>query len=124
MKSKWNLTTYLGNALSAQMVVCGVKKSMSLKNIVEHRLEISEPFRERKNKDEGIVNLLIRRYGLQPAIDRREINKDGIVALVQDYATMDRAWRKVLEEREDLRGKDYGDKDRLEQEKMKQLGYK
>ena len=100
---------------------------MSLKDLVKSYLEEQSLFRERKNKDRGIVNLLINRYGLHHAIDRGEITKDRIVALVQDYASMDRAWRKTLEENLELRGSDYGEtdgtKDGLEQKKMIELGY-
>lgn len=96
---------------------------MSMRHLVEDYLEDQPLFRERKNKDRGIVNLLIDRYGLHHAIQRGEITKDRIVALVQDYATMDRAWRKVLEEKPTLRGSDYEEKDRLEYKKMKELGY-
>lgn len=96
---------------------------MSLRNLVEDYL-IQEPkFRERTAKDRGIVNLLVNRYGLHYAIERGEITKDRIIALVQDYATMDRAWRKTLQERSDLRGTDYDEKDDLEAEVCEQLGY-
>lgn len=96
---------------------------MSLKILVEDYLDEQPLFRERKNKDRGIVNLLINRYGLQPAIARGEITKDRIVAMVQDYASMDRAWRKALAENPKWRGKDYDEKDELEAQKMSELGY-
>lgn len=96
---------------------------MSLKTLVKSYLEEQPLFRERKNKDRGIVNLLINRYGLQHAIERGEITKDRIVSLVQDYATMDRQWRKTLEEYPEMRGNDYDEKDQLEYAKMAELGY-
>lgn len=96
---------------------------MSLKYLVEDYLKEQSLFRERKNKDRGIVNLLINRYGLHHAIERGEITKDRIIALVQDYASMDRAWRKTLEDQPMLRGTDYDDKDDLEAKKMAELGY-
>ena len=96
---------------------------MSLKDLVKSYLEEQSLFRERKNKDRVIVNLLINRYGLHHAIDRGEITKDRIVALVQDYASMDRAWRKTLEENPSLRGKDYDEKYELEIRTMAGLGY-
>ena len=96
---------------------------MSLRNLVEDYLEQEPKFRERSAKDRGIVNLLVNRYGLHYAIERGEITKDRIIALVQDYTSMDRAWRKTLQERPALRGTDYDDKDELESEKRAELGY-
>ena len=96
---------------------------MSLKHLVADRLDEDPMFRERANKDDGIVSLLINRYGLHYAIHRGEITKGRIVALVQDYASMDRLWRKILEENPLLRGTDYDDKDQLEAKVMVSLGY-
>lgn len=48
---------------------------------------------------------------------------EGLAAAVQDYASMDRAWRKSLEEHPELRGEDYDSKDQLEAETMNNLGY-
>lgn len=87
-------------------------------------LEDQPLFRERKNKDRGIVNILMRKYKpLEDAIEHGILTKDTVTAMVQDYASMDRAWRQALEQNEGLRGKDYGDKEMLEQEKMIALGY-
>lgn len=82
---------------------------------------VSEPlFRERKNKDRGQVNLLIERY---PSL--KDVPKEHIIAAVQDYASMDRSWRQILSRATNahLRGKDYDDKDELEVEKQRELGY-
>jgi len=94
-----------------------------MRHLVEDYLQDQPLFRERKNKDRGIVNLLINRYGLHHAIERGEITKDRLVALVQDFSTMDRAWRKTLEEKAHLRGSDYDEKDELENKAMHGLGY-
>lgn len=96
---------------------------MSLKHLVEDYLEDQPLFRERKNKDRGIVNLLINRYGLHHAIEQGILSKERITAIVQDYASMDRAWRKTLEENATLRGTDYDDKDQLEVKAITALGY-
>lgn len=97
---------------------------MSQKTAVENYLDEQPLFRERKNKDRGIVNLLMNRYGaLKSAIDQGLISKDTLTAIVQDYASMDRAWRKALAENPKWRGKDYDDKDELEAQKMVELGY-
>lgn len=76
-------------------------------------------FRERKNKNKGIANLISMKYGIEIPNDKR----DDIVA---DILNMDRQWRKCLEEDETLRGKDYdvnNSKTILEQKKMLELGY-
>jgi hypothetical protein len=96
---------------------------MSQKNLIENYLENDKSFRERSNKDKGIVDLLINKYGLFYLINQRMITKDTLVDMVQDYASMDRSWRYILEHNPQLRGKDYDDKDRLEAEKMEALGY-
>ena len=96
---------------------------MSLKIQIEEYLDEQPLFRERKNKDRGIVNLLINRYGLHHVIEQGILTKESITAIVQDYASMDRSWRKSLEENEKWRGKDYDDKDELEAKAMVGLGY-
>jgi hypothetical protein len=79
----------------------------------------SEPrARERTNKDRAIVNLLVAH---NPTL--KTIDKNVLVDLVKDHNSMDRMWRKILEERPDLRGADYWDKEILEQKKILNLGY-
>lgn len=75
--------------------------------------------RERKFKNEAIVHILWQSH----ALDISGVSKTLLCVLFQDYASYDRAWRKVLEECPDLRGTDYGDKEILEQEKMLELDY-
>jgi len=97
---------------------------MKLKQQIIEYLETEPKFRERSCKDRGIVNLLMRRYaGLRAAIEQGFISKEVLIAAVQDYASMDRAWRQALEQNEHLRGSDYGEKDELERKKMEELGY-
>lgn len=82
--------------------------------------------RERRFKDRAIVNLLSKQYGwLMRLIAETPAIKESVVRLVQDYASYDRAWRKLLadEENKHLRGSDYGDKVKYEQEKLVELGY-
>lgn len=75
-------------------------------------------FRERKNKDRGIVNLLIQRY---PSLET--IPKDILVDVVRDFNSMDRLWRLALREDESLRGADYEQKEELSQKEQLYLGY-
>lgn len=89
-------------------------------------LEKEPLFRERKNKDRGMVNMLAKKYGiLQQLIDKKIVSKDTLAAIMQDYATADRAWRQILSRKGNahLRGKDYYSKDELERQKQRELGY-
>lgn len=97
---------------------------MKIKDLVIAYLEKQPLFRERKNKDQGIVNILIGRHTkLGDAIRTGVITKGFVVEMVQEYASMDRAWRQALEHDPNLRGSDYDDKVRLEQKKEIELGY-
>ena len=90
---------------------------MNMKNAVIGYLKDEPKFRERKNKDRGIVNLLMRRYApIRVAIETGVISKDLLTDIVKDHASMDCAWRQALEHDPSLRGSDYDEKDRLEQE--------
>ena len=97
---------------------------MTLKTNVEQYLRTQPLFRERKNKDMGIVNLLINRhFKLGEVIRTGMLSKGQLKDIVQEYASMDRAWRQALEQDPNLRGKDYGDKAKLEQTAQVALGY-
>ena len=79
----------------------------------------SEPrARERRSKDRGIVNMLIRQF---PALE--EIPKETIVEIVQEYNSLDRYWRKAMLEHPHLRGADYDTKAVVEQRAMQSIGY-
>lgn len=97
---------------------------MKIKESVEEYLREQPLFRERKNKDRGIVNLLGRRYGaLGLLLKRGELTVDTVVAIIQDAYSMDRRWRQALQHDPTLRGSDYDDKEVLEQEAEIELGY-
>ena len=97
---------------------------MNAKQEVKSYLEIEPKFRNRRSKDYGLVNLLAHKYRtLGQAIASGLITKEVVVALVQDYATYDRAWRQLLEQNPELRGTDYGQKEELEKQKQIELGY-
>ena len=95
-----------------------------MKESVKKYLEDEPKFRERKNKDAGIVNLLMMRHpALYDIIKTRLISRESFVVIMQEYATMDRSWRDILLYNEELRGEDYDDKLSLEDKKKKELGY-
>lgn len=97
---------------------------MSFKTQVEKYLRDQPLFRERKNKDRGTINLLLKMHSdIALAVSDGRIDKDDLVVFAQQYASMDRAWRQALEQNPDLRGSDYDDKDHLEHKKLQELGY-
>ena len=97
---------------------------MKTKDLVTKYLDEQPLFRERRNKDRGIVNILIsRHYKLGEVIRTGVISKEFVTEMMQEYASMDRYWRLTLKGRPDLRGKDYEDKHVLEQDREIDLGY-
>ena len=81
-----------------------------------HKLQGSEWFRERKNKDKGIALMLIEKYLL-------EIESSRLTAVIQDASSMDRFWRKCTRDYPALRGKDYETKKQVVQRKQLEYGY-
>ena len=79
-------------------------------------LEKSLTFRERSQKDVCLAKLLIQKYNL-------DIEPERLKHVLQEYNTLDRNWRKILNENEHLRGTDYGEKQGLEERKLTELGY-
>lgn len=49
--------------------------------------------------------------------------EEKLAKFCDDFMTLDRYWRQILQQREDLRGEDYNDKKVLAQEKQLELGY-
>lgn len=90
----------------------------TLYTIVENFLRHRPYARERRNKDYALAALLSERYGLG---DR--ITAETLVAVLQEYGSMDRYWRKALLDNTELRGEDYDTKDKVEHDKLEELGY-
>lgn len=89
-----------------------------MENQVLEYLQNEPKFRERHNKDRGIVNLLQLKY--RTLLD---IPKETLVAFIQDANSMDRYWRKLTGEHPEIRGNDYNTKKIVEQRKEIELGY-
>jgi hypothetical protein len=88
-----------------------------MKEEVINYLKSDPRFRERSKKWKGIANLLVKKYNL-------EIDAKKLMDIIAEASSMDRTWRDTLLNDKTLRGTDYyEDKDRLEQEKMLELGY-
>lgn len=92
--------------------------SIFKKGQVEEYLASEPRFRERRNKDQGIANLLRRKYP-----ELRNIDKEIVIAAIKDAHSMDRAWRQALEKHPCYRGSDYSEKQELESIARKDLGY-
>lgn len=91
---------------------------------IKRLLENNAKYRWRSNKDEGIIEILRMRYPkIHFLIEERKLSTEDLINIVQDYASLDRAWRKTLEENPELRGGDYEQKHKLELKKMVELGY-
>lgn len=79
-----------------------------------------ENCRERKVKNKLLAKILKDTY----PVELNDVSLDRIVDMVKHTLRHDRAWRKVLEDNEGLRGKDYyAEKDRLEDEAQIEMGY-
>lgn len=97
---------------------------MNMTERVLRYLKKEPKFRERRNKDRGLVNLLMDMHpALRQAIETGGLKKETVIDIVQEYATMDRQWRDHLKHNPDLRGSDYEEKAELEQKKQVELGY-
>ncbi len=93
---------------------------MTLRSLVENFLVKTPMFRERIHKDRGIAHLLIEKPEYSVL---KGIRKEVLTRFVQDYTSMDRSWRQILQERPELRGKDYEEKDMKVNSKRLELGY-
>ena len=74
--------------------------------------------RERHLHQRGMVNLLLEKYP-----ELKEIPKDKLVDFCHDFESYCRIWRKVVEENESLRGKDYDTKQEVEENYQLKIGY-
>lgn len=79
-------------------------------------LKVQPLARERKFKNRAIANYLIQSKKL-------EIPKELLTEIIKDANSLDREWRKILEQNVLLRGSDYNEKDKLVDKKLKDLGY-
>jgi len=84
--------------------------------LIKHKLEEFIWFRERKNKNYGISEILVEEHKLN-------INARKLEEIIVEYASLDRQWREVTKDHPHLRGSDYEDRVRLMQEKQIELGY-
>jgi len=95
-----------------------------IKKSIDEYLAASPWFRERENRDEGLLVLLRGQYlGLENAIRMGVLKSDETIHILRRFASMDRLWRMALQNNPALRGTDYEDKEDLEAEVQSDLGY-
>lgn len=86
---------------------------------IKKHLEKHSYARERKFRDRALVDMLLEKHG-----DGSMFFPTGkLEAFARDFESYSRMWRLVLQENEELRGEDYGDKVVLEQREQIKLGY-
>lgn len=94
-------------------------------------LERCPAARERAAKDRHILHILTFKFEKLNKIIKLGLAGTGeqlaspreMIAFMRAYATYDRAWRKILQDHVELRGKDYDEKEPLEEEAMADIGY-
>lgn len=92
--------------------------------LVKSKLENFPDFRERKWRGKYLAILALRETGLENRHKENQvIDISEMAGFAIAYASLERAWRKVLKDFPALQGKDYNDKQALEEEKMLELEY-
>ena len=87
-----------------------------MKQDVLNYLKEDVRFRERTNKNSGIANLIMKKYGI---IIPKEKRND----IIGDILTADRSWRDILSDHKELQGQDYSEGAKIEQDWLKTNGY-
>ncbi len=90
----------------------------TIQDKVKKYLEIYPQARERKNRAKAVYRILGYVVGYEPVLD--------LVGFGRHWSTLQSINRQILKVQElypNLRGTDYEDKERLEQEKQIELGY-
>lgn len=93
---------------------------MKLEDQVKSKLVQHPQYRERHKKVEFMARWLHNKY---PTILGSVEKLKTIEDMVDEVISVERYWRKVLQENPELRGSDYQDKARVEQKVQIGLGY-
>lgn len=92
--------------------------------LIKQKLIAFPNFRERSRRGEYLATLALRHLGLEQSFkEGNRFTTKQLSDIAVAYESLNRAWRKVLEENKDLRGKDYEEKIELVQAKQLELGY-
>lgn len=81
--------------------------------------------RERSNKNKVIAKMIWDRHGVPSPLGGQEfsVTRPTFTDIVAQVLNFDRQWRKILHDNPELRGTDYNDKEMLEVEAQRKLGY-
>lgn len=97
---------------------------MTLKDILQKKLESHVQFRERANRDTGLAILALRDAGYEERYSRREqLTLKEMAIFAKKYDSYRHEYDAVMREYPDLRGSDYEDGKVLAQEKQIEFGY-
>jgi hypothetical protein len=103
--------------------------------LITHKLEAIPKFRERSRKNIGLATIVAHEFGFtfefyDDRVGAKFVHSNGssldqnvFINMLTTYATMDRAWRKVMKDNPNLRGTDYSKKTKLVQDKLISLEY-
>ena len=86
--------------------------------LVKSLLEEQPRGRLRANKNKAIAYLIRKKYQ-----QLFQVDNNLVADIIAEASSLDRAWRQVLQENENLRGQDYSQKDELEEVRQLELGY-
>lgn len=95
----------------------------TINQIVEEKLEKFPEFRERKNRAKYLSILALRDLNLEAKQKIEMLTLEELADFAMKYGSYERSWRDCLLNNPSLRGKDYENKEVLEQEKLLSMGY-
>ena len=97
---------------------------MTIYEEIKSKLEGHVGFRERRFRPKYLGILALRKLGLEERFNEgRALEMEDLVEFAKTYDSYRHEYDRVLAENESLRGTDYGDKDKVEQEAQIRLGY-
>lgn len=115
----------------------------NMTKIMEQKLTEFPEFRERKNKNIYLAKWILKEFGrdietrdangnlektFQSLLNKMQSSEkftlEDFAMFGKNFASRDRDWRDTLKKRVDLRGSDYDDKDELEEQWERRLGYR
>lgn len=92
--------------------------------LIKSKLEVFPNFRERRFRNKYLAVLSLREVGKEAHLDSSlTLSMEELSDFAIRFDSLRHAWGEVLRENPSLRGKDYGDKEKVVQEKLIKMGY-